>query len=217
MTRPATTASLQGWRLFNALSLLVLAITALCLLWQPQLVNGLQSAIRATARMSFLLFLATFLASSLASLVPSPATRALLRERRFLGLSFAFSHAVHAMALLVYWKLYPEAFWEGRSVLGNLPGSLGYLFIVLLALTSFPAAVKRLGARNWKALHATGTWVLAAIFVLSFYKRIPMSPGYLLGFAVMFSAIVLKLTAKLAGRVRRAQQQSSRAPIGATR
>nr|WP_288256896.1 ferric reductase-like transmembrane domain-containing protein [uncultured Pseudomonas sp.] len=216
MTRSATLPSLHGWRLFNLLSLLVLVATALALLWQPQLVEALRSAIRVTARTSFALFLIAFLASSLALLLPSPTTRALLRERRYFGLAFAFSHLVHGVLILTYAKLFPEVFWNGRSVAASIPGSVGYLFILLLSLTSFPRTMKALGGRGWKLLHGTGTWVLAAIFCLSFYKRIPMSPWYALGFALIFSAIVLKLVAKLAQRLRR-EIQPTRAPLVTTR
>ncbi|MNJ61717.1 hypothetical protein D3C77_575220 [compost metagenome] len=139
----------------------------------------------------------------MAALAPSAFTHGLLRERRFLGLAFAFSHAVHAVLIVLYVKFFPETFWHGRSAAANIPGSIGYLFIILLTVTSFPAAVKLLGIRYWKALHSTGTWVIAGVFVLSFYKRIPMGSWYPLGFALIFSAIVYKLTAKLAVRLRR--------------
>ena len=135
--------------------------------------------------------------------MPSEFTRGLLRERRFLGLAFAFSHAVHAVLIILYVKFFPETFWHGRSVAANIPGSIGYLFIILLTVTSFPAAVKLLGARAWKVLHSTGTWVIAAVFVLSFYKRLPLGSWYPLGFALISSAVALKLTAKLAVRLRR--------------
>ena len=126
---------------------------------------------------------------------------------RYLGLAFAFSHAVHALLILAYWKLFPETFWSGRSVAANIPGSIGYLFILLLTLTSFRTPARLLGPRAWKALHSTGTWVLAGIFCLSFFKRIPMGGWYVLAFATIFSAIVLKLTAKLAVRLRRRDVQ----------
>lgn len=199
MNRPAEPARLHGWRLFSLLSLLVLIVTTLALWSQPQGVDALRSAIRVTARTSFALFLATFLASSLAALVPGKFTRGLLRERRFLGLAFAFSHAVHAVLII----LYPETFWNGRSAAANIPGSVGYVFIVLLTMTSFPYAVKLLGARVWKGLHSTGTWVIAGVFLLSFYKRLPMGSWYPLGFGLIFSAIAFKLLAKLAVRLRR--------------
>ena len=111
MTVPTSQSAWHGWRLFAVLAVAVLCMTALVLALQAQPVEGLRSAIRATARSSFALFLAAFLASSLATLVPGPGTRALLRERRYLGLAFAFSHAVHALLILAYWKLFPETFW----------------------------------------------------------------------------------------------------------
>ncbi|MBN0168579.1 hypothetical protein JTL50_33125, partial [Pseudomonas aeruginosa] len=109
--------------------------------------------------------------------------------------------------ILAYWKLFPETFWSGRSVAANIHGSIGYLFILLLTLTSFRTPARLLGPRAWKALHSTGTWVLAGIFCLSFFKRIPMGGWYVLAFATIFSAIVLKLTAKLAVRLRRRDVQ----------
>lgn len=203
MNRPTQPARLHGWRLFSLLSLLVLIVAALALWSQPQWVEALRSSIRVTARTSFALFLATFLASSLAALVPSDFTRGLLRERRFLGLAFAFSHAVHAVLIILYVKFFPETFWHGRSAAANIPGSIGYLFITLLAITSFPYAVKLLGARVWKGLHSSGTWVIAGVFFLSFYKRLPMGSWYPLGFGLIFSAIAFKLIVKLAVRLRR--------------
>lgn len=194
----------SGWKLFAALAALTLLMTAVVLAAHPLGADGLRSTIRATARSSFALFLLTFLASSLAVLLPGPTSRRLLRDRRFLGLAFAFSHTVHGVLIYLYARNYPELFWAGRTALANLPGSLGYLFIVLLTLTSFKAPMRLLGPRLWKGLHGTGTWVLAGVFCLSFYKRIPMGGWYPLAFALMFAAIALKLVAKQVVRLRRA-------------
>ena len=70
MTVPTSQSAWHGWRLFAVLAVAVLCMTALVLALQAQPVEGLRSAIRATARSSFALFLAAFLASSLATLVP---------------------------------------------------------------------------------------------------------------------------------------------------
>lgn len=206
MTYPNSGAGLRGWTLFSLLSLAVLLFATSTMLWHTELVDALRSAIRVTARTSFALFLLTFLASSLATLVPTGRTKALLRERRFLGLSFAFSHLVHGILILIYANMFPETFWNGRTAAANIPGSVGYLFILLLAVTSFPVMVRLLGFSAWKLLHSTGTWVIAALFCYSFYKRIPLHPWYLIAFSIMVSAIVLKLTAKVAVRARKSAQ-----------
>lgn len=206
MTRPAVPAILHGWKLFSVLAFGIFVMAILCLLWQPQWVEGLRTAIRATARTSFTLFLLAFLASTLARLAPGTVTGLLLRERRFIGLAFAFSHMLHGVLILTYWKLYPEIFGMGRTVAANVFGSVGYVFVFLLALTSFPVAVQRLGARNWKCLHSTGTWIVAGVFCLSYLKRIDLSPWYALAFAVIFAAMGLKLVANA--------KRSARPPLG---
>ncbi len=203
MTYPNSGSGLRGWTLFALLSLAVLLFATSTMLWHTELVDALRSAIRVTARTSFTLFLLTFLASSLVILLPNSGTKALLRERRFIGLSFAFSHLVHGILILMYAQMFPETFWNGRTAAANIPGSVGYLFILLLTITSFPVMVRLLGFNLWKLLHSTGTWVIAAIFCLSFYKRIPMHPWYLIAFSIMVSAIVLKLTAKVVARTRK--------------
>lgn len=199
----------SGWKLFATLAALTLLMTAAVLVAQPPGADALRSAIRATARSSFALFLLTFLASSLVILMPGAGSRRLLRERRFLGLAFAFSHSVHGVLIYLYAQRFPELFWAGRSTVANLPGSLGYLFILLLTLTSFKTPMRLLGPRLWKGLHSSGTWLLAVVFCLSFYKRIPLGGWYPLAFALMFAAIAVKLIAKQAQRLRRASPSLS--------
>lgn len=199
---PATTATplafrFQGWSLFSLIAALVLLMTALTLAVNPDLTEGVRSAIRATARSSFALFLLAFTASAFAVLVPSPLSKSLVRERRFIGLAFAFSHLVHAVLIYWYGQLNTE-FWPGRTAVGNLPGSVGYVFILLLALTSFKSTTRLIGAIAWKRLHTTGMWVLAAIFAYSNFKRIPMSAWYVLPFGLICAATAVRLVGKLA-------------------
>ncbi|WP_416739128.1 ferric reductase-like transmembrane domain-containing protein [Pseudomonas sp. NFX71] len=192
----------HGWSLFGLLSLLVLLMTALILAFNPDLIEATRTAIRATARTSFALFLAAFTASAFAVLVPSPLSKTLVRERRFIGLAFAFSHLVHAALIYTYGQLNPE-FWPGRTTVGNIPGSIGYLFIILMTLTSFKTTTRLIGRKAWKALHVSGMWVLAAVFTYSNFKRIPLSAWYVLPFGIMFSAIVVRVIGKLAQKAKR--------------
>ncbi|MCW1246348.1 hypothetical protein OC610_18175 [Pseudomonas sp. SAICEU22] len=187
----------QGWSLFNLLAALVLLMTVLVVVINPDLTEGVRSAIRATARSSFALFLLAFTASAFAVLVPSPLSKSLVRERRFIGLAFAFSHLVHAVLIYWYGQLNTE-FWPGRTTLGNIPGTVGYVFVLLLALTSFKSTTRLIGATAWKRLHTTGMWVLAAIFAYSNFKRIPMSDWYVLPFGLICAATAIRLMGKLA-------------------
>lgn len=204
----ASFRSLGGWKLFWLLGALVLAMSTSILLLSPDLVEGLRSVIRATARTSFALFLAAFVASSMATLVPNAFTRGLVRERRYVGLSFAFSHLVHFAAIVGYGVLNPQ-FWPGRSALTNTPGTVGYIFIALLAATSFRFFSRHMSAAAWKRLHTIGVWVIAAVFGYSFFKRIPtMSVLYAIPFSILCAAVAVRLVGKWAQATRRKQAQT---------
>jgi DMSO/TMAO reductase YedYZ heme-binding membrane subunit len=191
------------WQLFGVLAVMVSLITAAACALAPDPVQSLQYAVRATARTSFILFLAAFTASSLAKLLPSVPTRALVRERRYIGLSFAFSHLLHAAALIVYVKTAPEAFWAGRTPATNVPGSIGYVMILLLTITSFKAPARFIGPNNWKKLHRAGVWLIAIIFAGSFFTRAPHHAGYIVPGMIMIAGMLLRVTARL-GNMRRA-------------
>lgn len=198
----------SGWPLLSLIAVAVLAMTGLAIASQASLVEGVHSAVRATARSSFALFLLAFTASAFAALLPGPASSALLRERRYIGLGFAFSHLVHAVVIYAYGRLAPE-FWPGRSALANVPGSIGYLFLLAMTVTSFKPVAQRMSARAWKRLHTAGMWVLAAVFALSYFKRIPMNPAYALPFALLIAAVAVRLLGKLALANKRRQRTAS--------
>ncbi|HSC85002.1 MAG TPA: ferric reductase-like transmembrane domain-containing protein [Pseudomonas sp.] len=201
----------QGWQLFGLIAVLVVAMSISAVAVQPDLVEGLRSAIRATARSSFALFLVAFTASAFAVLVPSSLSKALVRERRFIGLAFAFSHLVHAVLIYKYGQLNSE-FWPARTVANNIPGGTAYVLILLMAVTSFKGPARLLGPKAWKALHVTGMWVIAAVFALSNFKRIPMSDWYVLPFGLTCAAVAIRLVGKLAlaNKRRQTRQASTR-------
>lgn len=200
--------SLRGWQLFGLIAVLVVAMSAMAIVIQPDLVEGLRSAIRATARSSFVLFLSAFTASAFAVLVPSALSKALIRERRFIGLAFAFSHLVHAVLIYAYGQLNTE-FWPARSVVDNIPGTTAYVFILLMALTSFKGPARLLGPKAWKALHVTGMWVIVAVFAFSNFKRIAMSAWYVLPFGLVCGAVAIRLVGKLAVANKRNQAKQT--------
>lgn len=148
-------------------------------------------AARYTARIGLPIFLLTYAASSLLRLAPSPTTKALVRDRRWWGLAFAFTHTVH------FGALYMAVTTRGDSLSLLAPGAVAYLAILAMALTSSDAAMKALGA-NWKRLHRTGIHVIWLVFTLAYAKRIPeaetMITG-LVGTALCLLAAGLRLAA----------------------
>ncbi len=186
----------NGWQLTATLSLLLGLMVALTLWAESDRVEAIRLAIRMTARTSLLIFVPVFMASSLYRLRKSGPTRWLLLNRRYLGLSFAASHALHLGCILALQRADPTLFDTLTSPTSFIGGGLAYVLIALMALTSFDGAVKRMGARNWRFLHLTGMWVIWLIFTFSNGGRAVTDPAYLPAVAFM----VLGLGVRILGR-----------------
>lgn len=187
------TYSHSGMRLFGgfAITLAVASVAVLALV--PDLVEAVRLVIRATARISFVLFLATFLAAAWARIWPGLVARWVLRNRRWLGLSFAWSHLIHAVAIVALVRLDPALFWTLTNPVSVIGGSFCYLFIAMLAATSFDRMVKALGPQRWALLHRTGIWIIWTVFMVSNAKRVPGSAWYALPCVMLIAAAVLRL------------------------
>src|SRR5580700_11944411 len=90
----------EGWRLFGALTLVLIALSVWIAGMRQFEVEGVRMVIRFTARTSLLLFCLAFGAAALARLWPNAWTRWQRRNRRYLGVTFAASHAIHAIAIV---------------------------------------------------------------------------------------------------------------------
>lgn len=186
----------DGKNLFLLLAL-ALGAAVLVILYRGQTdVEAIRLAVRQTARFSLILFLAAFCASALHKLRPSDTTAWLVRNRRWFGLAFAFSHLLHAIVLFMFLGADPATFWSMVKTPNLVIGGTGYLFIALLAATSFDGAVRWLGPARWKSLHGVAVWIIWGNFMLSNAKRVPVSEFYLIPVALLIGALVLRLLAR---------------------
>ena len=160
--------------------------------------EGVRMVIRATARTSLLLFALAFSASALRRLWPGDFSTWLLRNRRYLGVSFAASHAIHLAAIVAFARIDPSEFGEISPLANRIVAGLAYVFIFAMAATSFDRMVAWLGARRWKLLHAVGAHYVWLIFLLSFAKRVPQGSAYAVGAAVLLAVMGLRLWARKA-------------------
>ena len=195
-TRNAATPTIKGQLLFLLIALALGAVTMGVLYADAFSVESIRLAVRLTARFSLALFLAAFCASALQKLWPSGATLFLVRNRRWFGLSFAFSHLLHAILLVMFLNADPATFWSMVKTTNLVLGGTGYLFITLLAATSFDGAVRKLGPARWKQFHTLAVWVIWGNFMLSNAKRIPVSELYLIPVALLLLALGLRLAAR---------------------
>ncbi|MEM8675324.1 MAG: hypothetical protein AAGF83_15835 [Cyanobacteria bacterium P01_G01_bin.67] len=187
-----TVSPIQRWQIVKW-STIFIAI-AFCLIL---LVNGINEAswriaIRFTARTSCLLFLLAFTASSLRRLQSTPLTNWLVTNRRYLGLSMAISHGFHALAIAGVAISTSE-----NLVRDNHHANFSYLFIILMAITSFKRPAATIGRRNWRILHTVGMYCLWLSFLVGFSTRLSESWLIYASFTiVLLLAVILRFVSK---------------------
>ena len=155
----------------------------------------MRMVIRFTARTSLVLFCLAFSAAALARMWPNAWTRWLRRNRRYLGVSFAASHAIHAVAIACLRR-------DGsRRLCGGDLDRVLYLRRHRLRLhhrddrdlvRPHRAAI---GARAWRRLHLIGGYYLLFQFTVSFGKRIPDMPLYALFLIPLVAVFALRMIA----------------------
>jgi hypothetical protein len=184
---------LRGWPIVGcaAVGIAIMIVVILALAGTGE--GGIRVVIRATARTSAALFTAAFVASSLHRLWPGPASRWLLANRRYLGVSFAVSHLAHFLAILAL------AGWSFRRMVADagpaaaMLGGIAYVFIAAMTATSFDRTAAWLGPRRWTRLHTTGVWYVWGVFFVSFAPRVTESALYWPFALGLLGALVVRL------------------------
>src|SRR5260370_1474133 len=138
----------EGWRLFAVLTLALIALSIWIAGMRQFEADGVRMVIRFTARTSLLFFALAFSAAALARLWPNGWTRWQRRNRRYLGVTFAASHAIHALAIACFAAMSPELFVQATSAASYIFGGIGYGFIIAMAATSFDRSAAAIRPRG---------------------------------------------------------------------
>lgn len=162
--------------------------------------EGLRLAVRLSARVSAALLAVVFSASSVSRIARAGWSKALLRRRRELGLGFAAAHFGHLGVVIALAVLFSESFWRTTSMTGVIGGSIGYVWVAAMSVTSFSGPRRRVGPRAWRALHTSGIWLLWGIFVFSYAGRAPTHVIAASFLGLMLVALGLRIAARLRGR-----------------
>ena len=200
--------TLQGWRITT----LVTCLIVVGLLFNFGLAGwnapAITHAIDATGRSSLILFAIAFTASSVESLWPSSLSRWSLRNRRWIGLSFASSHFIHLGLIISMTVFFPDPFVRDQSMAQWVFGGLAYGFVLLMALTSTDQAQRWMVMKTWKSLHFVGSHWIWTLFLLTYVKHVKQGP---LWFYLPFLVFTLALIP-----IRYAKHTPPKAPIGAS-
>ena len=200
--------TLQGWRITTLGTCLIVV----GLLFNFGLAGwnapAITHAIDATGRTSLILFAIAFTASSVESLWPSSLSRWSLRNRRWIGLSFASSHFIHLGLIISMTVFFPDPFVRDQSMAQWVFGGLAYGFVLLMALTSTDQAQRWMGMKTWKRLHFVGSHWIWTLFLLTYLKHVKQGPMW---FYLPFLVFTLALIP-----IRYAKHTPPKAPIGAS-
>jgi len=192
---------LAGWPIVGWCALVLVTLTAAILAVQGVDEAGLRSVVRTTAQTSVVLFTGAFCASALCTTWPAPLTRWMLRNRRYLGVSFAVSHFIHLIAIVALAVQLGDQFKLNPATL--VGGGLAYVFIAAMTATSFDRTAAWLGPRTWRRLHTTGGYWIWFIFFISYAPRAAMVSAWYAPFVfVLLGVVALRVVVRLRRRRR---------------
>lgn len=181
----------SGWRLVfgivGATALLVASIVAVYGTGEP----GIRLWLKVTGRTDTIPFAAAFVASPWHQIFPSTFSTWLVKNRRFLGISFALQHLILHLPAVI-WFL---AIATLPSIQIAIAG-LAYVLIVAMLITSFETPARWLGHQRWKILHKTGLFYVMFVFIATFLPKAAKDPITYAPFVILLlSAVILRIVA----------------------
>ena len=155
---------LNGWQLFWLVSLPISALVV----WEMLATDlttgaGVSHMIGYAVRFAIPLIFIVTAASALHTLFPGSLTAWLLRNRKYIGLCFAVAMGWQGAFILMMSFLHNDYYYTDIYILRDeLEGSVGYLFLTAMVITSFRFGRQRLSPQQWRLLHVSGVYFLWA-------------------------------------------------------
>jgi sulfoxide reductase heme-binding subunit YedZ len=181
----------HNWQVLLGVAMLVAGASAAWLATAGHTDANIRVALRQTARLAFVLYLAVLVARPLQQLLRSNWTAAMLRNRRLIGVAFAATMTVHLG--LIAWRFGSQADLDFPGTAAF--GAVAYAIFYLMLITSFERPRRALAPRAWKNLHRTGLVAAGVIFGLPRSLEELGDPAYLIYGIPFATALLIRLTA----------------------
>ena len=195
---------LNGWPFFFLIAAITfIAMSASALLIGISTPESTVSLIRVSVQLASPWIFLAFTASALAQLFPGTIARWLLRNRRYLGLSFAAGFGWQAVFIAVLFTLYSPYYWEELHKTSDLILRVAsYVFLIAMTITSFFPVRRRLRTEHWHWLHLAGVWYFWAAIWTSYAELAFSSSATVISF-VYFNLGLLTLSLRVAAYLKR--------------
>ena len=156
--------AINSWGLFCLISIPIsIAIVVEMMGTDLSTGDGVSSMIGYSVRFAVPLIFLVIAASSVQILFPGPIPMWWLRNRPFIGLSFAVAMAWQGMFIFTMSYFFRDYYYADVYLLRDeLEGTIGYIFLPVMVLTSFHFGRKYLSRQQWKLIHKTGIYFLFA-------------------------------------------------------
>ncbi|MCH7820864.1 MAG: hypothetical protein IIA07_02505 [Proteobacteria bacterium] len=207
---------INGWKLWWLITVPVSAVMVLGMA-RVDLTSAedVSSMIQLSVRHAVPLLFVAFAASSVQALFPGSFGRWLLRNRPFIGLSFAAAMAWQLIFILWLVTIHTDYYVNEVYVLSDVvEGVSSYVFLIAMVLTSFKFGRRRLTPRQWKLLHTTGIyWLWCYAWIVYWYNLFYYeSPALFIDYVYYWGGFLawgLRLAAWSKKRSKRSAGQSS--------
>jgi len=156
--------------------------------------------IRESAKIAAILFAISFCISSVHYFVDSNCTKRIRSFRPHLGLSFMVFHTFH-LCSLIYLQMHLHPVFDLAKGVSLFAGSVAYIFMYLMALTTFPSFKKKLSINTWKYLHLIGGYWIWFIFFNSYFKNVMNKERYYFLFGLFSFVLVIRVGKTLHMRI----------------
>jgi hypothetical protein len=156
--------AINGWRLFWLISIPMSVVMVIAMLGVDMSTGtGVSTMIGFSVRWAVPFIYLVVAASAVQILFPGPFPAWWLRNRKYIGMCFAVAMAWQGAFIFMMSMFFREYYYEDIYLLRDeLEGSVGYIFLAAMVVTSFHFGRKYLTHKQWKLLHKSGTYFLWA-------------------------------------------------------
>ena len=193
--------AINKWRLFWLISIpMFITIVVTMMGADMSTASGVSSMIGFSVRLAVPFIFLVVAASSVQILLPGSFSKWWLRNRKYIGMCFAVAMSWQGLFIFIMSYFFRDYYFENVYLFRDeLEGSIGYIFLPAMVVTSFHFGRKHLSAKQWKLLHKSGIYFLWAYpfstywWSLSYYQNpVPLDYVYywcgFLAFAVRIAA-----------------------------
>jgi len=156
--------AINGWRLFWLISLPMSTVMVIAMLGVDLSTGaGVSAMIGFSVRWAVPFIYLVVAASAVQILFPGPFPMWWLRNRKYIGMCFAVAMAWQGAFIFIMSIFFREYYYEDIYLLRDeLEGSVGYIFLAAMVVTSFHFGRKYLTQKQWKLLHKSAVYFLWA-------------------------------------------------------